>query len=361
MSFVGPHSPTDVVDAVGDDEHSRSVNEDVLFQPGQSARTRVASTTGVDEHDPAVRKSKERVVLDDFAVRAGGGDAVTEEDDPVAVAEFEVRRGACKECKENAGVIKKLFLMNNDTELWAQVEWTKKGREDILDKRYVYVSADINFNYMDNETKVEHGPTLNGAALTNRPFIKNMAPVIELSEHKFNNHKPQKRNEKMTKEEIQAIVEGVTTNVTAKFDEKFKEVSDKVSSMEEKFKGTEEKQVQMSEQQKSELEMKRREADFNVKLSEGVVVPAQKDAYVKGDMEAFLKLSQPSVKTKTIGDAGTESVVELDDSQFAEKVRKEAVALSKERGIPFEQAQKEVVRSNKEYRSKWEEKFSIRK
>jgi phage I-like protein len=79
---------------------------------------------------------------------------------------------------EAAGWIKAIMLENSDTELWAEVEWTEEAKEKILSKEIRYVSADFNMNYKDNETGIEHGVTLNGAGLTNRPFVKGMNPIL---------------------------------------------------------------------------------------------------------------------------------------------------------------------------------------
>jgi len=84
--------------------------------------------------------------------------------------------------KAAAGWIKELSLESGDTELWALVDWTTPGKEVVEAREYRYFSADFAFEYTDNETNQNFGPTLFGAALTNRPCIKRMAPAIELTE-----------------------------------------------------------------------------------------------------------------------------------------------------------------------------------
>ena len=83
-----------------------------------------------------------------------------------------------------AGWIKRLYLLNDDKELWATVKWTPKGSRILADKEFRYLSADFHLDFKHNETKKTHGPTLFGAGLTNRPVIKDMEPVFELSEDK---------------------------------------------------------------------------------------------------------------------------------------------------------------------------------
>ena len=79
---------------------------------------------------------------------------------------------------EAAGWIRKVELRENNTQLWITVEWTEAARQKILDKEYRYMSADFTIDFVDNETSKKFGPTLNGAALTNRPFIKDMEAVL---------------------------------------------------------------------------------------------------------------------------------------------------------------------------------------
>ena len=52
--------------------------------------------------------------------------------------------------KEAAGWIKDLYLSANDTELWANVDWTAPGKGVVESKEYRYFSADFAFDYVDN-------------------------------------------------------------------------------------------------------------------------------------------------------------------------------------------------------------------
>lgn len=74
-----------------------------------------------------------------------------------------------------AGWIKELSLENN--RLMADVEWNELGVELIEDERYRYISPTFKFEWTDPETNETHENVLVGAALTNRPFIKDMSPV----------------------------------------------------------------------------------------------------------------------------------------------------------------------------------------
>jgi phage I-like protein len=63
-----------------------------------------------------------------------------------------------------------------DKSLWGTVEWTPKAAKHIEDKELRYVSPVIVFEGA-TDTKQDVGAVLLGAALTNYPFLKGMAPV----------------------------------------------------------------------------------------------------------------------------------------------------------------------------------------
>jgi len=78
-----------------------------------------------------------------------------------------------------AGFFRKLFV--TEGKLRGEVELTEYGVEAIKKKGFIYVSAEFHDNFVDNEAREEHGPTLLGAGLTPRPVIKHLDP-IQLSE-----------------------------------------------------------------------------------------------------------------------------------------------------------------------------------
>ena len=81
--------------------------------------------------------------------------------------------------KGAAGKIVKLMVAGN--RLRALVEWTPFGVDAIKKRGFRYLSAEFNENFVDSETKKNHGVVLMGAGLTIRPVIKRLDPV-ELSE-----------------------------------------------------------------------------------------------------------------------------------------------------------------------------------
>lgn len=84
--------------------------------------------------------------------------------------------------KVAGGWINQINLTNEDTELWADVIWTPRAEKMLADGEIRYVSAEFHFDYQHNEGGTKWGPTLFGAGLTNRPFIKGMAPVVQFQE-----------------------------------------------------------------------------------------------------------------------------------------------------------------------------------
>ncbi|MDQ7790252.1 MAG: ChaB family protein [Clostridia bacterium] len=67
-------------------------------------------------------------------------------------------------------------------ELWAKIAWTSWGLSLIRNKIFRYFSPEFHFSWTDEETKKAHKNVLFGGALTNRPFLKGMDPIM-LSEN----------------------------------------------------------------------------------------------------------------------------------------------------------------------------------
>ena len=81
------------------------------------------------------------------------------------------------------GWFKKLWKIPRTTDdagfsLMAEVQWTWHGEQLIREGIYRYFSADFDFEWTDPETGEKFKNVLFGGALTNRPFIKHMEPII---------------------------------------------------------------------------------------------------------------------------------------------------------------------------------------
>lgn len=175
-----------------------------------------------------------------------------------------------------AGWFKALELSDDGEELWAEVEWTPRAEKTLAEKELRYISPNFDPDYRDNETLQKHGPTLLGAGLTNRPVIKGMAPATELSEGDI-----------MTPEQIKELQDKLAAS-----EARCQELESQVKTLSEKV-GASEKAMALAE----------RTTKFEKMLSEGKAVPAQKEAFLAGDMDKFLELAEP-MKTKEIGHGG---------------------------------------------------------
>jgi hypothetical protein len=75
-----------------------------------------------------------------------------------------------------AAWLKRLFVEEGG--LWADVELTKRGAEALKNREFIYFSTEYVDDYKDRESGKSYGPTILGGGLTNRPFIKGMAPTL---------------------------------------------------------------------------------------------------------------------------------------------------------------------------------------
>lgn len=196
---------------------------------------------------------------------------------------------------QSAGWIKSIDLDNNDTELWAFVDWNEEGKEKISKKIFRYLSSEFSMNFKNIETGMEYGPTLFGVALTNRPVVKNMQPVTKLSEASMEN---EEKKEEVIEVEAPIIEEEKKEEIIVNpIEEENKELKAKLEEVEK----------QLSEI-KEEKKLSERKSNFNVLLSEGKACEAQRDSYLKMDMESFISLAQP-IKLSEIGSPNKESII----------------------------------------------------
>lgn len=220
--------------------------------------------------------------------------------------------------KEAAGWIQSLSAKELDlggTELWATVKWTTAGKQALIDRHYRYMSADFSYEYVDNETKQEFGPTLFGAGLTNRPFVKGMAPVIELSEGKGTEMEDKKKIEQLTAQV------GDLLKAKEESDAKLSELTTKLSEQEASSK----KAAEDKAEAERKLAEKEKSDKFNLMLKDGKACEAQREAFMLGNLEEFAKLAQP-VKLST---EGTETAPAEGPKTF-EQVQAEVMKLAEE-------------------------------
>lgn len=71
-----------------------------------------------------------------------------------------------------------LVTENDGNDLYADVELTKKGADILNDGSYKYFSPEIVFHKIDEESGKPQSNLLIGGAFTNRPFFKDMQPLM---------------------------------------------------------------------------------------------------------------------------------------------------------------------------------------
>ena len=248
-----------------------------------------------------------------------------------------------------AGWFTDIYTDEGGQVLRGKVKWTKAGSQAVLDQEFRYTSADVHFNFQDNEKMGEFGPTLLGAALTNRPFIKDMEPTTQLSEQ-------QREKERMKLEDLQkqmSEVEGRLKNIEGE-NKQLSEDNKKLSQENADLK----KQIAKAEEDKAVADKK---AQFDQMLASGKACEAQRDAFMNDDMKAFAENAQP-VKLGAAGSstAGT-GEVDLGDQSATEKLIKLADELcEKDKNIGFSEAMKRVRLANPELRKKATEENDVR-
>lgn len=246
---------------------------------------------------------------------------------------------------EASAWFEELYTEKEGTQLWAKVRWTDVGKTAVLSERYRYLSADFDFEYRDNESLVDYGATLLGAGLTNRPVVKHMKPVMQLSESN------QKYQEKEEMEELQkqidalkALVEKLVSSAA----EKPKLMEDDSAEMEAKEAAFAEKEVKFAEKEKK----MGLEANFNKMFADGKVVEAQRESFLTGDMVKFSELAT-EMHAKNAGGQGKEKE-EKEETKFTkETVETEISRLAEEKmasntNVTFSEATQEVLIENKE-------------
>lgn len=66
--------------------------------------------------------------------------------------------------------------------LWAYVEWLEEGKKLLQERAFKYFSPEFYEKYADPETGETRHNVLVGGALTNKPYFKELAPVVAFSE-----------------------------------------------------------------------------------------------------------------------------------------------------------------------------------
>jgi phage I-like protein len=260
-----------------------------------------------------------------------------------------------------AGWFNKLYLSDDGTELWGDVDLTPVAIKKLSDKEYGYVSAEFDPSYETNENpKKKVGAVLLGAGLTNRPVIKAMKPVIELSEGgkmdvKELEEKLVASEDKMKKlmesagvDSLEALMEMIAAGKQPAMSEEEKQMFAKKEEDMKKELSEKTKALELSEQKLAEKE---KEMQFTVMLSEGKVCAAQKDSFLSGDMVEFAKNAQ----AMNLSEKGHGKTPKDDGVNPEDKILELASKMSDEKKITLSEAISKVRKENPELVKKLKE------
>ncbi len=251
--------------------------------------------------------------------------------------------------KDAAGWPKALELREDGTELWAvNIEWTPPGAQKLADKALRYFSPDFAFRWKDPESGKVHSNVLFGGGLTNRPFVKEMQAIVaderdemtELEKAQARVKELETANVKLSEEKTAAVAQ--MADMQPKGDaEALKAQIAELQAKLAKLEGDHANVLAEKTKMEAEKVLAEKESEFTVLLTEGKACAAQKDAFIKGDMKEFLKLSQP-VNLKGAGStaSGDEGAKEDRILKLAEEKRKADPQL--EMGDAISLAKKEI-------------------
>lgn len=248
--------------------------------------------------------------------------------------------------------VESLELRENDTELWARVTWTPLAQQKLADRELRYFSPDFAFQWQDPESGRVYNNILFGGGLTNRPFVKEMQAIVASEK------KQGVKNMKTEKELNEEIVTLKAQNL--KLSEQYGDsqkslavMSPELEAAKKEIEGLKsqiaqmmkDKEAMMGEQKKLEeaKQLAEKTSEFNKLLSEGKACVAQKEAYLKGDMDGFIKLAE-KVNLKATGASGGAGGGDDDEDtktiKLAEKLQSEDKTLS--RGEAMKEARRQV-------------------
>lgn len=219
--------------------------------------------------------------------------------------------------------VKSLELREDDSELWAHVDWTPKAHQKLAERELRYFSPDFAFNWKDPETGAAFNNVLFGGGLTNRPFVKEMQAIVasETKGDKMTDLEKAQAALKLAEEQNKKLSEDLQAQEKKMADMVPKpaagaEESDEIKAMKATI---EELKAQLAKAQADNGAMLAEKAkaveaqklaektsEFNVLLSEGKACAAQKDSFLKNDMTGFIKLAQ-AVNLKPNGSSSSDT------------------------------------------------------
>ena len=251
-----------------------------------------------------------------------------------------------------AGWMKTLSASDNDkggVSLLAEVDWTPTALESLQKKEFRYLSGDFTLDYVGEENGKHFGPTLLGAGLTNRPFIKGMDPVVQLSERK--------EGDSMNEQEKKELQDA--KDAAAKAAKDLEAANLKLSESQKLV----DAQKAKDEQAAKDAKIAEKKSKFDKMLSEKKVVEAQREPFMSGDSEKFMELAQPAPKdtqlSETSGGAGGATGATGGEKDAEDQILELAEKIEKEQKVDNAKAISLVLAdpANKKLRDSYEAKF----
>jgi phage I-like protein len=286
--------------------------------------------------------------------------------------------------------------------LFALIDWTKWGIEAIKSKLFKYISPEFDFEYTDPENGQKFKNVLYGVALTNRPFMKGMQPVV-LSENLVNNIAEEIKQKKggiemdlkkligllklkedateaemetkigelmgikpVELKDVRAELELTETATVEDIVKKIKEVR-KVDSG--KVTLTEAEVAQLKADAKdgkeamAKLKLSEATALVDKALADGKITAAQKEwagNYALSNPEGFKKFIEAAPKVVSTTETGSGG--EGGEHTAADKVNQEAQKLMKEnKGMSFTDAVRKVLKDSPDLAKEYEKESSAKK
>lgn len=241
--------------------------------------------------------------------------------------------------KKAAGWVKQVLISDDGAKLLAEVEWTPAAKQMLKDRELRYLSPDFDTEWIRPDTGQIYANVLNGAGLTNRPFLKDMEPIVASEKgNSMTLDELKKENKKLSDElmevkKVEGEKEKMLGDSQAKIAQLEADIAAKMKELEalkSASAGVEkEKEAVMAEnaQLKEAAKLAEKEGEFAKLLSEGKAVPAQKDAFIKGDVASFAKLAEKvNLDSKGHGGAGEADDFEKKVFKLAEEKVKAGIA-----------------------------------
>lgn len=253
-----------------------------------------------------------------------------------------------------AGWFKDLFAENG--KLKAVIEWTSAGIKALKDKIYRYFSAELAFEWQNDETGEKHEDVLLGGALTNIPYIRGLQPIA-LSENLSINLNDMKvfdtllaelqEKDKVTKEEKASIRKLFET-----LDEEVKEeVKADVEEVEKKEEPVEEVKEEKKEEEKKEIKASDSisMSEHKKLLDESIEKERKEHTKTLSDVVKKVNMLQSEIEKKDMSEKVEKELLcsETTKKGFRPKAKDKVVefmmSLSKENRKKFEELMEEYI------------------